>query len=173
MRKRNYVARQRTELSIFMVHRPSQTGVVLLLLALCSTSNVLRTERLSAQWTCIALCVTTPLDRKYTHRPNTEAPSLNQCCCGKAINTTYSECTSLALFIQHAKCVHCITVTSVACLSPSYFSTLSNAWHDFRRKNLLNIKCVFCFSFKIFVRNISHCKKNSARSNDKCTSVFT
>jgi len=33
--------------------------------------------------------------------PQYEALSFNHCCRGKAVNITYSECMSVALFIQH------------------------------------------------------------------------
>jgi hypothetical protein len=41
----------------------------------------------------------------------------------------------------------------------------------FEKKKLLNIKCVFLFS-TTFVWNISHSKKNWARYDKKCISVF-
>jgi hypothetical protein len=34
-------------------------------------------------------------------KPNTEAPSCNHCCSGKAVNIIYSECVFVALVIQH------------------------------------------------------------------------
>ena len=61
----------------------------------------------------------------------------------KSNNVTYSECVSVALGIQHAKRMRLIILSSVACLVVPYFYTLSRKWHDFRGKNLLNIKCVF------------------------------
>ena len=39
----------------------------------------------------------------------------------------------------------CATLSSVVCPVLQYFSTLSNKRHDFRRKNLLNTKCVSIF----------------------------
>jgi len=43
----------------------------------------------------------------------------------------------------------CVIVSSVAYLALQYFSTLSHKRYDFRRKkNLLNIKCVFWFSLQ-------------------------
>ena len=45
------------------------------------------------------------------------------------------------------KCA-CAIFSSVACPALHYFSTLSHKLHDFRKKKLLNIKCVFRFSLQ-------------------------
>jgi len=45
----------------------------------------------------------------------------------------YSECVSVALDIQHAKCMRHIISLSAACLIIQYFSTLSHKCHDFRK----------------------------------------
>jgi hypothetical protein len=55
-------------------------------------------------------------------------------CNGIALSFIYSECVSVALVDQHAKCI----------LSP-VVSTLSHTRHDFRQK-FLNIKYVSVFS---------------------------
>jgi len=56
----------------------------------------------------------------------------------------------LALVIQHAKCMHCIILTPVACLALPYFSTLSHEQHArLLGKKLLNIKCMFWFSLPL------------------------
>jgi hypothetical protein len=73
----------------------------------------------------------------------------NHCCRGKAISIAYCEFVSVALVIQHAKRMRRIILSSVACLAVPYFSTLSHKRHDFRGKNLLNIKCVFWFCLQI------------------------
>jgi hypothetical protein len=76
------------------------------------------------------------------YKRNVEARSRDHCCRGKAISITYSECVFVALVIQHIKRMRHIILSSVACLTLPYFSTLSHKWHDFRKK-LLTIKCVF------------------------------
>ena len=48
----------------------------------------------------------------------------------------YSECVSVALDIQHAKCTRRIVSSSVACQVIQYFSTLSHKCHDFRKKKI-------------------------------------
>jgi hypothetical protein len=78
----------------------------------------------------------------YVYR-NTEARSRNHCHRRKAVSITYCECVSLALVIRHAKRMRRIILPSVACLAVPYFSTLSEKRHDFRKKKLLNTKCVF------------------------------
>jgi len=47
----------------------------------------------------------------------------------------YSECVSVALVIQHAMSMRRIIVSSLACLAPSHFYTLSHKLHIFRKKN--------------------------------------
>ena len=56
---------------------------------------------------------------------------------------------SVALVIQHAKRIHCTILSSVARLAVPRFSTLSQKRRDFRKKLLLNIKCVFRFSLQL------------------------
>ena len=47
----------------------------------------------------------------------------NHCCCGKAINITYSEFVYVALGSQHEKCIRRIILSSVACSDLPNFST--------------------------------------------------
>ena len=66
----------------------------------------------------------------------------------------------------------CAILPSVACPALQYFSTLSHKRHDFRgEKNSYWTQNV-CFFSTIFVWNISHSGKTSARSRDKRTLVF-
>ena len=92
-------------------------------------------------------------------------------CCGKVINTTYSECTSIALVIQHAMCMRRIILPSLPCPSLQYFSALSHKRHDIGGGGIGHKPCGLTFS-TAFVWNISHFKKNSARHYHKCTQVF-
>ena len=57
----------------------------------------------------------------------------NQCCSGKAISITCSECVSVALVIEQVKRIRPMILTSVACLVEPYFSTSSHNRHDFRK----------------------------------------
>jgi len=55
-------------------------------------------------------------------------------CCGEATTPTYSECVSVALFIQHGKRMRRILLPAVACITLLYSSTLSHKRHDFQGK---------------------------------------
>jgi len=44
----------------------------------------------------------------------------------------YSECVSLALFMQHVERMRFIIFSFLACLALPYFSTLNYIRHDFR-----------------------------------------
>ena len=47
------------------------------------------------------------------------------------------------LFIQQAKCMRHVVLSSMACLVLSNLPTLSDKRHDFRKKKLLKLKFVF------------------------------
>ena len=61
---------------------------------------------------------------------------------------TYSKCMSVALVIQHAKHMHRIVVSPVACLDLPYFCTLPHKRHEFRKKKVMGRKHVFWFSLQ-------------------------
>ena len=70
----------------------------------------------------------------------------------------YSEGMSVALVIQHAKCMHYIILSFVGCLALKHFSTLSDKWHDFWKKLTEYKMCVMTFSTTFFL--ISYSDKN-------------
>jgi hypothetical protein len=109
------------------------------------------------------------LTRQAVYELYVVGPSRNTCCRETAIQTTYSECVSIALVIQHAKRVRCI-LSYVACLSVPYFSTLT-AWFS-EKFTVLNIKYVFWLRVKLLWWNIFRSQKNSARYFHKCTYMF-
>jgi len=53
----------------------------------------------------------------------------------------------VALFVQCVKRLSPNILSPVACLNLPYFSTLSHKWHEFRKKNLLNIKFLFSYLY--------------------------
>jgi len=59
----------------------------------------------------------------------------------------------------------------VANLAATHFSTLSLKQHDLRKNLFRHAMCVFIFS-KIFVLNVYHSKKNSARYHHKYAYIF-
>ena len=67
----------------------------------------------------------------------------NYCCREKAVRITYLQCVSIALFIQHAKHMLCVVLSSVACLAVTYSSTLSHRRYDFRRCGIGHKMCVW------------------------------
>ena len=82
----------------------------------------------------------------------------NHFCHGKAISITYTEYMSVALVIEHAKCMHCIILSSVACLVLPYFSPLFVFWREVTEHEM----CVLIF-YTTFVWNCYHSKKNWGR----------
>jgi hypothetical protein len=78
----------------------------------------------------------------YVER-NIEVRSRNNCCHGKAISTTYSECVFVALVMQQTKRIRLVILPFVACPAIQHSSTFSRKSHDFLGKKLLNLKYVF------------------------------
>jgi hypothetical protein len=62
----------------------------------------------------------------------------------------YSRFASVALVVQNSKRMRHIVSLSVASLTVPNLDTLSHKRHDLRKKELLNLKCVFGFSLKLF-----------------------
>jgi hypothetical protein len=101
---------------------------------------------------------------------NIEARSYNQCCSGKAIGVTYSECVFVDLVIQHAKCMShtCCHMWPVWLyhIFPRYLINCT-----IFEKELLNKKCVVIFSTRL-VWNIFNSKKNWETDDKNCVLAF-
>ena len=121
---------------------------------------------------------------------NTVAPSRKHFCLWKVIRVTYSEFLSVALVIQNAMRMRRIILSSVACPTLPYlphyiaicglsnstiFTTLSHNWHDFRKKKLMKIKCVFWFCLQVLseIHVFLILKKNWAIYDQMWTQFFT
>jgi hypothetical protein len=100
----------------------------------------------------------------------TRARSRSHCCHWKAISITYSECTFVALGIQHTCMRHIVTCGS--CPALQFFSTLSHKWQDFQVKKVTKHNvCVLSFS-TMFIWNISQSQEKSARYYHKHIYIF-
>jgi len=61
----------------------------------------------------------------------------------------------VALVTQYAKCMRHVIFASVTSPTLQHFSTLSHTPHDFRKKTLLSMKCVFWFSLQLCPKRFS------------------
>ena len=82
------------------------------------------------------------------------------------MSTEHSECVFVALFNKNAKLFRHIILSSVTSLSQQIFSSLFNKRHVLWKTLTEHKICVLIFSI-IFVCNICHSKKNSAKSSHK------
>jgi len=69
--------------------------------------------------------------------------------CAKARSITYSECMSVTLVIQHAECMLCIRLSSMACLAVPYFFKLSHNFMILWKKVIEHKMYVLFFSLQI------------------------
>jgi hypothetical protein len=65
------------------------------------------------------------------------------------VEKQYFERVAVALIIQRANRMRRVTLSRLACLPLPYFPTISHKRHDFWKKGLPNIKCVFIFSLQL------------------------
>ena len=84
-------------------------------------------------------------DMQCTHKSDNEPRSRNHCYRGNARSVTNSECSSVALVIQHAKRMRRIILASVACLVLPYFSPLSVFWKELTDNKMCVV--IFCTTF--------------------------
>ena len=82
-----------------------------------------------------------------------------------------SQCLSVALAVQHAKCMRHIFLSSVSYPDLLYFFNLISQTARFSGKNLWtwNVCCDFLYNLCL---KISHFKKTWARNYNKCAQVF-
>ena len=96
----------------------------------------------------------------YIH-VNSETRLRNHLCHGKTISITHSQsvcvcvCVYSCLTFQARKAHVTCLLSSVVHLAVLYFYTLSHKWHDYRNKDLLNVKYVFCFSLQVSLKYFS------------------
>jgi len=90
-------------------------------------------------------------DKTGNIRSNIEARSRNHSWRGEPISITYSERVFVGLVIQSAKRMRRILLSSVACQSLQYFSTLSHKPHDFPRKIMEHKMRVLVFSTALII----------------------
>ena len=125
---------------------------------------------------CATVWIITAPTRERTRQAihvycNIEAGSRNHCCSAKAISITYFKCVFVALFIRHAERMRHVISSSVAYPAVQYFPHyLTNGTISWKKVIYLKM-CVVIFC-TMFVRNVPHSKKNSARYYHNFTLVF-
>ena len=67
----------------------------------------------------------------------------------------YCEYVSDALVSQHAERMNCTTLSSAACLAVLHYCTLSQRWHNYQGKKLLNIKVCFGILYNFYLKHFS------------------
>jgi hypothetical protein len=88
-----------------------------------------------------------------------EARSRFLCCRGKATRITYSECVSIALVIQHAKCIRCIVIWPVWFCNnfPHYLTTVR---FSKQKRNVIEQKSEFRFSLQFLSETLLIVRRN-------------
>ena len=87
-------------------------------------------------------------DRQYTYNIILRRVHITIVGHVKEISIKYSGCVSVALVVQHARCMHRIILSSVASLDLILIFFTSHKRREIR-KNLLQTKCVFSFSLQL------------------------
>ena len=87
--------------------------------------------------------------RHCTQKRNIQVRSRNHCCCGRAINVTYSDFVTIALVTKQAKRMRRTILSCVACLAIPGFPH-SHKRHDFRKKK----KNIYIYIY-IYILNVN------------------
>jgi hypothetical protein len=66
--------------------------------------------------------------------------------CKHNMEVCLHKCVSVALVIQHARCMHHIILSPISCLGLPYIFTLPHKWHDLKK---------VCFYF-LYIFSLKH-----------------